>query len=237
MKTRFNQETRGCVHVKIMIVEDDEKIRELMKENLQKWSYDVNVVTDFYQVMSDFIENEPHLVLLDVQLPVFDGFHWCQQIRQVSTVPIIIVSKRDNPLDIVMAMNLGADDYIEKPFHIDVLMAKVKSVLRRTYDYTDGEIDLLEWKGMLLDLKKSVLLYDEHEIDLTKNECFILAVLFEAKGAIVTREEMMRQLWEDEQFVSDNTLTVNVTRIRKKLAEVGKEDVIVTKKGLGYMVG
>lgn len=222
--------------MKIMVVEDDLKIAKLICGNLKKWSYQVHMITDFHQVMSEFLAFEPDIVLLDIQLPVFDGFHWCQQIRQVSKVPIIFVSSRDNPLDVVMAMNLGADDYIEKPFHMDVLIAKVKGVLRRAYDYVEEETKALEWDGKLLDLKKSLLVFENQTIELTKNEAYILAILFEAKGQIVSRDEIMRQLWDDERFVNDNTLTVNITRIRNKLTGIGIADLIVTKKGLGYMV-
>ena len=222
--------------MKILIVEDDSKIYELVKQKFEQWSFEVAGVEDFQKVMEVFIAESPELVILDVNLPVYDGFYWCQQIRTVSKTPIVFLSSREHPMDIVMAMNVGADDYIQKPFNLDVLIAKVQALLRRTYSYGDTISDVIEWNGAVLDLKKGSLHYNDREIHLTKNEFFILRLLLEERGKIVSREELMRRLWEDEKFVSDNTLSVNITRIRTKLEEIGLNDQIVTKKGQGYLV-
>ncbi len=222
--------------MKILIVEDDDKIYELVKEKFEQWSFEVAGVEDFQKVMEVFIAERPELVILDVNLPVYDGFYWCQQIRTVSKAPIVFLSSREHPMDIVMAMNVGADDYIQKPFNLDVLVAKVQALLRRTDSYGDTISDVIEWNGAVLDLKKGSLHYNDQEIHLTKNEFFILRLLLEERGKIVSREELMRRLWEDEKFVSDNTLSVNITRIRTKLEEIGLNDKIVTKKGQGYLV-
>ncbi|USL29417.1 response regulator transcription factor [Priestia megaterium] len=222
--------------MKILIVEDDDKIYELVKEKFEQWSFEVAGVEDFQKVMEVFIAESPELVILDVNLPVYDGFYWCQQIRTVSKTPIVFLSSREHPMDIVMAMNIGADDYIQKPFNLDVLVAKVQALLRRTYSYGDTISDVIDWNGAVLDLKKGSLHYNDQEIHLTKNEFFILRLLLEERGKIVSREELMRRLWEDEKFVSDNTLSVNITRIRTKLEDIGLNDKIVTKKGQGYLV-
>ncbi len=222
--------------MKILIVEDDDKIYELVKEKFEQWSFEVAGVEDFQKVMEVFIAEKPELVILDVNLPVYDGFYWCQQIRTVSKTPIVFLSSREHPMDIVMAMNVGADDYIQKPFNLDVLVAKVQALLRRTYSYGDTVSDVIDWNGAVLDLKKGSLHYNDQEIHLTKNEFFILRLLLEERGKIVSREELMRRLWEDEKFVSDNTLSVNITRIRTKLEDIGLNDKIVTKKGQGYLV-
>lgn len=222
--------------MKILIVEDDSKIYELVKEKFEQWSFEVAGVEDFQKVMEVFIAESPELVILDANLPVYDGFYWCQQIRTVSKTPIVFLSSREHPMDIVMAMNVGADDYIQKPFNLDVLIAKVQALLRRTYSYGDTISDVIEWNGAVLDLKKGSLHYNDQEVHLTKNEFFILRLLLEERGKIVSREELMRRLWEDEKFVSDNTLSVNITRIRTKLEEIGLNDQIVTKKGQGYLV-
>ncbi|MCF8886718.1 response regulator transcription factor [Priestia megaterium] len=222
--------------MKILIVEDDDKIYELVKEKFEQWSFEVAGIEDFQKVMEVFIAESPELVILDVNLPVYDGFYWCQQIRAVSKTPIVFLSSREHPMDIVMAMNVGADDYIQKPFNLDVLVAKVQALLRRTYSYGDTISDIIEWNGAVLDLKKGSLHYNDQEIHLTKNEFFILRLLLEERGKIVSREELMRRLWEDEKFVSDNTLSVNITRIRTKLEDIELNDKIVTKKGQGYLV-
>ncbi|MBO7744411.1 response regulator transcription factor [Paenibacillus sp. MWE-103] len=219
----------------IFIVEDDSSILELLRERFRAWSLHASTPRDFDHIMDDFLNEKPQLVILDIQLPRFDGFHWCREIRSVSNVPILFLSSRDHPMDMVMAMNMGADDYIQKPFHLDVLLAKVQAILRRTYTYGEESADVIEWKGALLQLNRGVIRKDGKEIELTKNEFFILATLVRAKNEIIPRQELIRRLWEDEQFVNDNTLTVNMTRLRQKLAVLGLEEAIVTKKGLGYM--
>jgi len=219
----------------IFVVEDDKAIFDSLKERLGQWSFNVIGPNDFHDVMVDFINEKPHLVIMDIQLPSYDGFHWCREIRVISKVPIIFLSSRDHPMDMVMAMNMGADDYVQKPFHSDVLLAKIQALLRRTYAYGEEAPDVLEWNGAMIDMKRGVIRLDGNEVELTKNEFFILAVLVQSNDEIVSRDELIRKLWDDERFVNDNTLTVNVTRLRQKLMELGLGEAIVTKKGLGYM--
>src|SRR5690554_4806175 len=219
----------------IFIIEDDSLLLEALKEALSQWLYEVSFPSDFSNVLEDFVAHRPHLVMIDIQLPKFDGFHWCREIRKVSKVPIIFLSSRDHPMDMVMAMNMGADDYIQKPFHADVLLAKLQAILRRTYAYGEESPDVLEWNGAVVDMKRGVIRKDGKEVELTKNEFFILVVLVQSNNEIASRDDLIRKLWDDERFVNDNTLTVNVTRLRQKLAELELGEAIVTKKGLGYM--
>lgn len=223
------------MEMKIFIVEDDTAIFQSLKENFEKWGMQVSGPKSFQSVLNDFINEEPHLVIMDIQLPVYDGFHWCREIRSLSKVPIIFLSSRDHPLDMVMAMQMGADDYVQKPFHSDVLLAKIQATLRRVYSYGEETSDILEWNGAMIDLKRGMIRMDGKEAELTKNEFFILTVLVDAKDKIVSRDELIRKLWDDERFVNDNTLTVNVTRLRQKLANLGLGEAILTKKGLGYV--
>ncbi|MEK5040139.1 response regulator transcription factor [Sporosarcina sp. FSL K6-3457] len=219
----------------IFIVEDDVAIFNSLKERLGQWSLRVTGPDDFHDIMGAFFQEKPHLVMMDIQLPTYDGFHWCREIRAVSKVPIIFLSSRDHPMDMIMAMNMGADDYIQKPFHTDVLLAKIQAILRRTYAYGEETSDVLEWNGAVIDMKRGIIRKDGTEVELTKNEFFILAVLVQSMDEIVSRDDLIRKLWDDERFVNDNTLTVNVTRLRQKLADLELGEAIVTKKGLGYM--
>ncbi|QQZ64315.1 response regulator transcription factor [Paenibacillus sonchi] len=220
----------------IFIIEDDAAIFRSLKERLEQWSFQVTGPERYDEVMHTFIRLQPQLVIIDIQLPMYDGFHWCREIRAVSKVPVLFLSSRDHPLDMVMAMNLGADDYIPKPFHMDVLLAKVQALLRRTYAYAEeSSADLIEWNGAIIDLKRGLIRKGGQDVLLTKNEFFILVVLVQAKDQIISRHELIRKLWDDEHFVNDNTLTANITRLRQKLAVFELEEAIVTKKGLGYM--
>ena len=221
--------------MKVLLIEDDPSIFEQIKHRFAQWSIETVAPGDFQKVMDDFLKEQPHLVIIDIQLPAFDGFHWCREIRSLSKVPILFLSSRDHPMDMVMAMQMGADDFVQKPFHMDVLIAKVQALLRRTYDYKEQPVETVRWNGALLDYDRALVAYGGEQIELTKNELFILKILVKASGQIVSRDELMRKLWDDERFVNDNTLTVNVNRLRQRLAEIGMEDVIVTKKGLGYM--
>lgn len=221
--------------IRILVVEDDIAIFESLKDRLGQWSFHVTGPDDFHDVMHSFLIEQPHLVILDIQLPAYDGFHWCREIRAVSKVPIVFLSSRDHPMDMVMAMNMGADDYIQKPFDTDVLLAKLQALLRRTYSYGEEMPDILEWNKAMIDLKRGVIRMDGNEVELTKNEFFILTVLVESNDQIISRDHLIRKLWDDERFVNDNTLTVNMTRLRQKLVGIGLEEAIVTKKGLGYM--
>lgn len=221
---------------KIMLIEDDASLFKEIKERLTQWSYDVYGVDNFHLVMEAFSKVKPDLVIIDIQLPKFDGFHWCRMIRAHSNVPIIFLSSRDHPTDMVMSMQLGADDFIQKPFHFDVLVAKIQAILRRTYNYNKHEeIALRTWNGATIDYLKNTVSKENGNIMLTKNEIYILRILVEHKNRIVSREEIMKSLWEDERFVSDNTLTVNVNRLRKRLEELGLSEWIETIVGQGYM--
>ena len=220
---------------KLLIVEDDKTISDSLVSYMQKWGFQVKAIEDFNHVTEEFLAWEPHLILLDITLPFFNGYYWCGQIRKVSNVPIIFISSASDNMNIVMAMNMGGDDFIAKPFDLSVLVAKVQALLRRTYDFT-SETNVLEHKGVLLNVKDSTLLYEEQQTELTKNEFKILQLLMENRGSIVSREQIMVRLWDSDCFVDDNTLTVNMTRLRKKLEEIGVIDFITTKKGLGYLI-
>jgi DNA-binding response OmpR family regulator len=222
--------------MKIMIVEDDPTIREMLGETIAKWGYEVVKINDFNEVLQLFIDKNPQLVLLDINLPTFDGFYWCQKIREVSKAPIIFISSRDTPMDMIMAMNMGGDDFFQKPFDTNVLMAKMNALLRRSYSYMDTEQNVLEHNGVVLNLNDWDLSFGEKSAELTKTEFTILKLLFQHKGKVVTRSKIMRILWKDESFVDNNTLTVNINRLRKKLAELGKDQFITTKKGEGYII-
>lgn len=217
-------------------MEDDETIARLIKKHLEKWEYEVSTVQDFGNVLGEFAVCDPQLVLLDIRLPFYNGHYWCTQIRQVSKVPIIFLSSVSDNMNIVMAMNMGADDFIPKPFDMEVLTAKVQALLRRSYDFA-GSSSMLEHKGMLLNLSDATLLYQEQKVELTKNELKILQTLIENKMQVVTRETLMTRLWESDMYVDENTLSVNVNRLRKKLTSIGLEDSILTKKGIGYQIG
>ncbi|ASK17174.1 MULTISPECIES: response regulator transcription factor [Bacillus] len=222
--------------MKVLLVEDEPTIRETVADELEKWGFKVWTSTNFEHILNDFLAQSPQLVLLDINLPYFDGFYWCRKIREVSKVPIIFLSSRDNPMDMVMAMNMGGDDFMQKPFYTDVLVAKIQALMRRTYSYTQTETNVVEYEGVLLNLQSGEVTYHNQILELTKNEFKILQILMQNIGSIVSRDNIMRKLWENESFVDDNTLTVNVARVRKKLAELGKEEFIHTKKGQGYII-
>ena len=220
---------------KILIIEDDEIIVQIVKRHLEFWGYEVFQIEDFTHVIQEFVQKDPQLVLLDLKLPFFNGFHWCEEIRKISQVPVMFLSSAADNMNMVMAMSRGADDFIAKPFDLDVLTAKVQAVLRRTYAFGQNN-SLLERGGVVLNPGNGTISVDGKLADLTKNELKILQILFEHQGHVVSRESIMTKLWESESFVDDNTLTVNITRIRRKLEGLGVENFIITKKGLGYMV-
>lgn len=221
---------------KILIVEDDAVIAGEMKKHLEKWNYQVECVEDFQNVLTHFAAFGPHLVLLDIVLPFFNGHYWCGQIRQISQVPIIFVSSAGDNMNIVMAVNMGGDDFLTKPFDVEVLSAKVQAMLRRTYAFR-GTSSLLEHRGVILDLSDASVKAGEEKLELTKNEFKIMQLLFENIGRCVSREEIMKRLWDNDCFVDDNTLTVNMARLRKKLESAGVKELIQTKKGVGYFCG
>ncbi|AIQ30657.1 PhoB family transcriptional regulator [Paenibacillus sp. FSL P4-0081] len=220
---------------KIMLIEDDITLFGEIKERLSQWSYEVYGITNFGKVLQEFTEVKPDLVVIDIQLPQFDGFHWCRILRAHSNVPIIFLSSRDHPSDMVMSMQLGADDFIQKPFHFEVLIAKIQATLRRVYNYSTERTELKTWRGAAIEFVKNTVTNNKGAALLTKNEMLILKILVERKDSIVDREEMIKSLWDNEHFVSDNTLTVNVNRLRKKLEPLGLDSFIETKVGQGYM--
>lgn len=221
---------------KVLIIEDDFKIRSLMAQYLAKWNFQPILVEDFEHIDEQMLKENPHIVLLDINLPGNNGFYWCSKLRQLSDVPIIFISSRTESMDIVMAMNMGGDDYIQKPFSLEVLVAKINAVLRRSNMSQNGEKDSLSVGELTLNLQNAFVAYRGNEVSLTKNEFQILYLLMKKAGQIISRDEIMRALWEDEHFIDDNTLTVNMTRLRKKLEEIGIEDAIMTKKRQGYLL-
>lgn len=220
---------------KILVVEDDESIASSLQKVLTLWGYDVHVATQFKDVFSEFVSLNPQLVLLDIGLPFFNGYHWCSEIRKVSNVPIMFLSSMSDNMNIVMAMNMGGDDFICKPCDASVIVAKVQALLRRSYSFS-GQLNLIQHDGIILNLSDATLEYEGEVIELTKNEFKMLQLLLENVGKIVSREALMIRLWESDSFIDDNTLTVNMARLRKRLVEIGLSDFIKTKKGLGYLV-
>lgn len=220
---------------RILIIEDDQTIAKALCSHLQKWNYDAQCVTDFKNVMEHVIKFSPELVILDIMLPFYNGFHWCQELRKISNVPVLFLSSASDNMNIVMAMNMGADDFIAKPFDMNVLVAKVQAMLRRAYDFTSN-ILMLEHRGAFLNMEDNTLMINNNTITLTKNEYRILLCLMENKGKVVSREKLMERLWKTESFIDENTLTVNVNRLRKKLDSSGLENFITTKVGVGYIV-
>ena len=218
---------------KIMIVEDDEVISSTLKRHLEKWTFEVYVVEDFEHVMEVFLDYQPTLVLLDISLPFYNGYHWCQEMRKVSEIPIIFISSTNENMNIVMAMNMGADDFINKPFDLNVITAKIQAMIRRTYSFSK-QFHILTYKELILNLLEATVSYRDQVIELTKNELKIMQMLFEKAETYVSRDELMIELWQSDQFVDDNTLSVNMNRLRKKLDDFGLDSLIQTKKGIGY---
>lgn len=220
---------------RILIVEDDRSIADALKRHIESWGYEVACVQDFQNVIGEFTDFSPQLVLLDIMLPFYNGFHWCSQLRKISRVPVVFLSSASDNMNQIMAMNMGGDDFITKPFDIHLLTAKIQAILRRTYDF-GGQVPVLEHKGALLNLGDGSLTYHDEKTELTKNELKILQCLMEKKGTVVSRESLMERLWATDSFVDENTLTVNVNRLRKKLDTMGLADFIRTKKGMGYII-
>ncbi|MFD5848976.1 response regulator transcription factor [Cytobacillus pseudoceanisediminis] len=220
---------------KVLLIEDDASLFSEIKDRLSQWSYEVHGIHDFSGVMKEFAGIQPDLVIIDIQLPKFDGFHWCRMIRSHSNVPIIFLSSRDHPTDMVMSMQLGADDFVQKPFHFEVLIAKIQAILRRVYNYSAVQNNLKTWCDAAVDFEKNTVTNESGCIELTKNEIYILKLLIERKNQIVSRDDIINSLWDDKRFISDNTLTVNINRLRKKLDDIGLGGKIETKVGQGYM--
>lgn len=220
---------------KIFIVEDDSTISEQIGKYLDRWGYETVCAKDFENILTQFISFEPQLVLLDIGLPFYNGYYWCGEIRKISQVPVVFISSASDNMNIVMAMNMGGDDFITKPFDLEVLLAKVQAILRRTYSFGQ-QSSVMEYANVILNLMDMSILYSGTKLELSKNEFRIMQLLFEHAGNTVSREKIMKKLWDDECFVDDNTLTVNMNRLRKKLEETGIHDFIATKKGIGYQL-
>lgn len=220
---------------RIFIVEDDRGIADAVKTQAELWDLEARCVQNFRNVLEEFADFNPHLVLMDVALPCFNGYHWCSRIRQTSKVPIIFISSAADNMNIIMAMNMGGDDFIAKPFDGSVLMAKIQALLRRTYDFS-GAVTVLQHRGALLNTGEQTLHYQGQNIPLSKNEYRILLTLLESKGNVVSREKLMETLWQTDCFVDENTLSVNVGRLRKKLDNAGLNGFIETRFGVGYIV-
>ena len=220
---------------RIMIIEDDKGIAQAISKQISMWNIESVCVNDFRNIMGELAECKPHLVLLDISLPFYNGYYWCEEIRKVSRVPIIFLSSASDNMNIVMAMNMGGDDFIAKPFDMGVLIAKIQAVLRRTYDFT-ASVSIIEHRGLILNTENNTLTYKGENIDLTKNEYRIIHVLMTNRDKVVSREKLMKKLWESDSFVDENTLTVNVNRLRKKLDAIGAKNMIATKHGIGYIL-
>ena len=220
---------------RILIVEDDAAIAGAITRILESWGMESRCVRDFRNVLHEFAAYDPHLVLMDITLPFFNGYHWCSEIRKISAVPVLFVSSAAENMNIVMAVDMGGDDFIAKPFDPSVLMAKIRALLRRTYDLGD-RVPVIEHRGAVLNLHDGTLLYGGRKTELTRNEFRILQTLLENHGRVVSRETLMTRLWEYDLYVEENTLTVNMTRLRKKLAAVGLRDYIATRVGSGYII-
>lgn len=209
---------------------------DVIRRQMEAWGNQVSVVKDFQNVLQAFTEFDPHLVLLDIMLPFYNGYYWCTEIRKISDVPVIFISSASDNMNLVMAINMGGDDFIAKPFDLNVLNAKVQAILRRTYDLA-GKVPVLEQAGAILNLNDMTLVFGDAKVELTKNEFRILQTLMENKGKVVSRNTLMTRLWEDDCYVEENTLTVNITRLRRRLEQIGLTDFIKTKTGKGYMIG
>ena len=219
----------------ILIIEDDNVIAESIKKHLEKWEYQVQCVTDFKEVLRDVTSFKPELILLDITLPFYNGFYWCSEIRKFTKVPIIFISSADDKMNIVMAMDMGGDDFVSKPFDLTVLTAKINALLRRSYSFNTN-LNILEHNGVILNLSDAIISNGDKNIELTKNEFKIMQLLMENAGEMVKRDTIMINLWDSDSFIDDNTLTVNLTRIRKKLSQIGVDDYIFTKRGIGYLI-
>lgn len=220
---------------KILIIEDDLAMAQAIQREMTAWGNEAEYLEDFQNVLTEFAEYGPHLVLMDITLPFYNGYHWCSEIRKISSVPVIFISSAADNMNIIMAMNMGGDDFIAKPFDLSVLTAKVQAVLRRTYDLP-GRVPMLEHRGAILNLYDTTLTYEGEKVSLTKNEFRILQTLMENKGRLVSRDTLMTKLWETDNYIEENTLTVNIARFRRKLEHAGLKDFITTKVGEGYII-
>uniref|UniRef100_UPI0018AC198E response regulator transcription factor n=1 Tax=Clostridium cuniculi TaxID=2548455 RepID=UPI0018AC198E len=216
------------------IIEDEEKIRIELSEFLNRYGYETSYSNDFENIVEIALKSAPHIILLDINLPYYDGYYICREIRKKSNVPIIVVTSRNSEIDELMSMNLGADDFVTKPYNTQILLARISSLLRRTYQNIDLEV--FEFNGLKYNMSTSEMEFNNNKIELTKNESRILYTLIKNKEKIVSRNELMKSLWQNDEFVDDNTLTVNINRLRKKLEEIGASDYLQTKRGQGYIL-
>ena len=220
---------------RIYIVEDDRDIAGVLKKHISSWGFEVACSENFQNILAEFVDFDPQLVLMDITLPFYNGYHWCSEIRKISKVPIVFLSSASDNMNMIMAMNMGADDFISKPFDLQVLTAKLQAILRRTYDF-GGQMSVLEHRGAVLNLSGGSLAWQGRKVELTKNEQKILQCLLENRGTVVSRQSLMERLWATDSFVDENTLTVNVNRLRKRLEQTGLTDFITTRKGMGYII-
>ena len=220
---------------KILLIEDDIDLAKEISIALEKWGFKVDLINNFENIIEEFIEKNPEVALLDVNLPLYNGFYWCEKIREISKTPIIFLSSRDSDMDLIMGINNGGDDYITKPFSIDVLVTKINAIIRRVYNYNKSN-NILGYKDLIFDVEKGIIKYNDKSTELTKNEIKIFTLLLKNKDKVVSRESLMMSLWDSDEFVTDNALTVNINRLRSKIKELGIEDFIKTKKGIGYIV-
>ena len=220
---------------RIYIVEDDRDIAGVLKKHISSWGFEVACSENFQNILAEFVDFDPQLVLMDITLPFFNGYHWCSEIRKFSRVPIVFLSSAADNMNMIMAMNMGADDFISKPFDLQVLTAKLQAILRRTYDF-GGQMSVLEHRGAVLNFSDGSLTWQGRKVELTKNEQKILQCLMENWGTVVSRQSLMERLWATDNFVDENTLTVNVNRLRKRLEQAGLTDFITTRKGMGYII-
>lgn len=220
--------------MKIVIIEDDTKIRNELSHFLIKYGYDAYAPIDFENLINEILDAKAQLILLDINLPIFDGYYFCREIRKVSEIPIIIVTSRDSEVDELMSMNLGADDFVTKPYNTQILLARISSVLKRVYSSDVSQE--ISYKGVTLDISRSTVSFEDREVDLTKNEARILNLLMKNSGKIISRDEIMNALWQSNEFVDDNTLTVNINRLRKKLEDIDISNFLTTKRGQGYLI-
>ena len=219
---------------KIFIIEDEEKIRVELSEFLNRYGYEVSYSTNFENIVNIALKENPHVILLDINLPYYDGYYICREIRKNSNVPIIVVTSRNSEIDELMSMNLGADDFITKPYNTQILLARISSIIRRTYQNLEAET--FEFNGLKYNMSTSEMSFKDNKIELTKNESRILYTLMKSKGKIVSRNDLMKSLWQNDEFVDDNTLTVNINRLRKKIDGIGAEGYLQTKRGQGYIL-
>ncbi|QQK09040.1 response regulator transcription factor [Miniphocaeibacter halophilus] len=217
----------------ILIIEDDNIILREITKNLEKWDYKIFEIRDFNNIIAEVKEYNPNLILLDISLPYYDGFYWCKKIREFSSVPIMFISSKSDKLDMIMAMNLGGDDYITKPFDMDLLITKIRALLRRTYSFND-ELEIFQFNDVTLDINRREILFNDNSINLTQTEFVILKILFEKANSYVSKDEIITRLWSEDAFVDDNVIAVNINRIRNKFKKSGIRDIIKTKKGIGY---